>query len=330
MAVDLVERRERSKRRLAELVEHAAVLEETLGGEPLCIYITGSYGREEALVTGDPAADSDLDLFFLYGGDAPELGLPRTTWFRVAGQLIDIADALGFPPFSGDARYLEVHDVRHMLDVLGSPRDDSVNAFTARMLLLMESHPVVNAALYDELVARIVGFYFDDAREHGATFRPTYLLNDVLRFWRTLTLNYEHRRRERFAAAGTDEALLHKARAKTALANFKLGFSRLSTCFSLIVPLASAPTPVTREDVLAMTRQSPVARWEAVPHRLVPELLDLYAWFLEVTGDKDHTATFASAQWRRTAREREHRFGELVFEILRDVAAPEAFRFIVV
>jgi hypothetical protein len=50
--------------------------------------------------------------------------------------------------------------VREMEKVLGSPADDSTNAFTARMLLLLESQPVYGQVLDASLLERIVSFYY--------------------------------------------------------------------------------------------------------------------------------------------------------------------------
>ena len=79
-----------------------------------------------------------------------------------------------------------------MEEVLGSPEDDGLNAFTARMLLLLESRPVYNAERYRRILKAVIGFYYRDFSDHSEHFRPTFLINDILRFWRTLTLNYEH------------------------------------------------------------------------------------------------------------------------------------------
>jgi predicted nucleotidyltransferase len=112
-----------------------------LEGHSLCVYVTGSYGRLEAW------PGSDIDLFFLYDGASEDGRLPWTTFLRLAARLIDATEEMGFPPFSGDGRYLELQYIRDMERVLGSPRDDSLNAFTARMLLLLESQPLSDAAI---------------------------------------------------------------------------------------------------------------------------------------------------------------------------------------
>jgi hypothetical protein len=324
----LHQRREDTAAKLRELVARAKDLEALLAEEPLCIYVTGSYGRLEAVVGGDLDHRSDLDLFFLYGGDDPERDLPQTTWLRLAGRMIELNDELGFPAFSGDAQYLEVHNIARMAVQLGSRDDDSVNAFTARMLLLLESRPVVNAALYDSLMERVIGFYFGDFADHEADFRPTYLLNDILRFWRTLTLNYEFRRRDRMAKAAPAQDKLEAARRKTAEANVKLGFSRLSTCFSMVVPLAMATPPVTSEDVLRLTELSPTQRWESVDDPRIEELLALYQRFL-VASAEDSLAELGSSIGGG-GRTPDQRFGDIVFDLLRDRADEQTLRYVLV
>jgi len=134
--------RDYSRRRLAELDEALTPVRPLLDEHPLCVYATGSYGRLEAF------SGSDVDLFFLYDGSGDSERFPWTGFVRLAACLIDATERMGFPPFSGDGQYLDVLYVGEMERVLGSPKDDSLNAFTARMLLLLESQPLHNAGLY--------------------------------------------------------------------------------------------------------------------------------------------------------------------------------------
>jgi hypothetical protein len=322
-------RREDSRSRLDELRERAKALSPALGDEPLCIYVTGSFGRLEAQIEGGRENASDLDLFFLYDRDDPEAALPPTRWFRLAGQLVDLTEELDFPEFSGDGEYLEVHNVARIAEELGSPTDDSVNAFTARMLLLLESKPVLNEGLYNELIRRVVEFYFADFEKNSQTFRPTFLLNDILRFWRTLTLNYEHKRGEKRRAAARGEAE-RGWEVKSATQNLKLGFSRLSTCFSMVVPLAGLAPPVTLEHVVELCRLTPTERWENVEDDRIAELLDRYDWFLEATGDKGALTAMLTGAAAEAIAGKDKEFGDLVFTILLATAQKETLRYVVV
>ena len=163
-------------------------VDKLLEGHRLCVYATGSYGRLEAW------DGSDIDLFFLYDDAEESERLPWITFTRLSARLVEETEDMGFPPFSGDGRYLEVLYVGEMEQILGSPEDDSQNSFTARMLLLLESQPVYREDVHKALLERIVGFYYRDFDDHADRFLPTFLTNDILRFWRTLTLNYEHHR----------------------------------------------------------------------------------------------------------------------------------------
>lgn len=109
-----------------------------------------------------------------------------------------------------------------MLKALGAPEDDSENLFTARMLLLLEARCVCNCSLFNGVVEKILEHYFRDSRGKG-TFRPLFLLNDLLRYWRTLCLNYELIRDH------PEESWEKK--------NINLKFSRMLTVFGTVLPL---------------------------------------------------------------------------------------------
>ena len=108
--------------------------------------------------------------------------------------LIRAAQELRFPDFSNDGEYLEVHYIDDILNNLGGPRDDFQNHFTARLLLLLESRPLYNESFYENVMKKIIYSYYRDYHDHEDSFSPIFLINDIIRFWRTLCLNYEHRR----------------------------------------------------------------------------------------------------------------------------------------
>jgi putative nucleotidyltransferase DUF294 len=273
-------RREYSLQRLADLGRRLEPVRPLLEPHPLCVYATGSYGRLEAW------DESDIDVFFLYDGADEIERFPFTTFVRLSSRLVEATEEMGFPPFSGGGRYLEVLYVAEMERVLGSPRDDSLNAFTARMLLLLESRPLHDEALYRALLRRIVGFYYRDFPDYAESFRPVFLTNDILRFWRTLTLNYEHHRLKLLELTGDE---LEAKKADSALKNYKLKISRLSTCFSMVAHLGAAPAPVTLERVLELCLMTPGERFDALrlhggaADGLVDDLADIYEEFLSST-----------------------------------------------
>ena len=101
---------------------------------------------------------------------------------------------MSFPKFTNDGKYLEILFADEMLSSLGGRQDDHMNYFTSRMLLLLESHPVLNKDAYYSITKKVIRSYFRDFDYYPDTFRPTFLINDIIRFWKTLCLNYEYDR----------------------------------------------------------------------------------------------------------------------------------------
>lgn len=320
-------RQDYSRRRLDELAAGLDDLKEMLDSAKLCIYATGSYGRLEAW------PGSDIDLFFIYEDTE---AVSYLTFLRLAGRLIETTAEMRFPPFSGDGKYLESLDVNAMERVLGSRDDDSTNAFTARMLLLLESQPISDESRYRRLIERVTAFYFPDHTGHEDDFVPTFLTNDILRFWRTLTLNYEH---DRFTATqGLEGQAAEDARAKSLLKNYKLKFSRLATCFSMVAHLACEPPPVEHERVVELCLMTPMERFETLAGRngtadhLLGQLGVAYESFLATVQQEEAVlmAAFRDREARQQHLSEAVEFGSKIFQILEQLVPEDRMRRLVV
>jgi hypothetical protein len=324
-----VDRIEFSRERIEQLGAKLRPLESLLRDERLCIYATGSYGRLEAW------KDSDIDVFFLYDGHPRTRPFSKLTLIRVSACLIRVTEQMEFPEFSGDGRWLDLHYLERMEEVLGSPEDDGLNAFTARMLLLLESRPVFGAGHYERILRAVVDFYYRDFDDHQENFSPTFLVNDILRFWRTLTLNYEH---DRYELLQLSEKAQAEPKAKLALKNYKLKMSRLATCFSMVLHLASERPPVTATRVLKLCSMTPRARFEALSDSgeeaasCVAKLLSYYDSFLDDVQrpQAELLVDFRDERTRANRLEGASHFGEEIFDLLQLLVPPERFRHLVV
>ncbi len=185
-------------------------------------------------------------------------------------------------------------------------------------------------------MSRIVGFYYRDFEDHADSFLPTFLINDILRFWRTLTLNYEHHRLK--LRALTDDELARK-KAESAVKNFKLKLSRLSTCFSMIVHLASEQPPVSAERVLELCAITPSERFEALrAHEdsaidaLIERISDVYSEFLRSVQRDEHELLddFGDETTRKKAVEEARVYGDLIYELLTRLVKPDRMRCLVI
>jgi predicted nucleotidyltransferase len=168
------------------------------------LVVFGSVAREEM------TSGSDFDWILLVDGQAqPEHAEQR---HAIASEL----NRLGFqkPGRSGVfGCMIGSHDIVHEI----GGEDDTNSNTTRRVLLLLESLPIGNCEAYDRVRRQILkGYLHDDrglTRSSSAIRVPRFLLNDLTRYWRTVTVDFVYKQR---AEAGS----------KWALRNAKLRMSR--------------------------------------------------------------------------------------------------------
>ena len=317
------ERKEWSKAKVKAFIESVSTLPEVTKHPDLCIYVTGSFGRLEA------SSYSDLDLFFIKEGTRAKAQMSYIDKTLMDASLICKCREVNFPEFSGDGEYLEVHYLQSMIENLGGRKDDYENLFTARLLLLLESLPIYNESLYEKVLREITDSYFRDYEDHEQNFRPLFLINDILRFWKTLCLNYEYSRNN----LGTDEARARKSH----LRNLKLKFSRMLTCFSLVIALAVPRDSIEPEECVRLMRERPLERLRSVAvdsnrEELWNKLTEDYSWFLRTTGRPQNEVLdwIGLSANREEAFGRAVRFGDTIYDLLIQVAKPETLRYLVI
>ncbi len=278
-----------------------------------CVYVVGSYARDEATI------HSDLDAF-LVASPAKGKSIPRVMEAHLVSALASAQKDMGLPDFTDGGEFLEVHLSDNMVGNLGHSEDDYKNTFTARMLLLLESKCIFNEAIYHSVIRRVVQNYFKDFHKHSSDFQPTFLMNDILRFWRTLCLNYEHGRQWRVESDAS--------RAKGHLQNYKLKFSRLLTCFSTVALLLSKAPGVEPDDVIGMLKLSPMRRLQMACEHFGSLNGDLeavqqeYAWFLSsLASSKDETRAWIMNEENRVeAFDHASAFCDRIYNIVRTIA----------
>lgn len=223
---DILANHENIQNRIQNSKDFLSEVREAFGNLPggkraeVCVFAAGSLGRFE---TG---RISDLDVFMLSdrnGKQPDERSLSKLEEIELFADLIRLNENLQLPPFSGDGRFLKVHELDDLIKATGDSRDDSENLFTARLLLLLESQALSNEPLYEQALQRVLENYFRDGKGRR-DFQPLFLLNDILRYWRTLCLNYER-----------DRSLAKPWWKK----NLNLKFPRKLTVFSTVLPILS-------------------------------------------------------------------------------------------
>lgn len=320
----LEERRKLTSDRVGQLQEALGkVHADKIVGDAACVYATGSVGR------GEMSARSDLDIFIVRDKSvAPPL--TNLEEIRLKARLIEESRKLGFPDFSEDGEYVKSYDVKEdLIDKLGGREDDYTNVLTARLLLLLESRAILGDGIYGRVIDDLVGRYWKDYPQNSADFLPVFLINDILRFWKTMCLNYEER---------TNDARTGKRR----LLNYKLKYSRLLTCYSAILYLTAQVRErgtVSPEVARGMVATTPTARLEHVaavsPEAAasVKKILESYTKFLATCDDEKKALEekFADNEFKRERFREAKVFGDEVFSLLHLVGErTSVFRYLLV
>ncbi len=143
----------------------------------------GSYARREA------SAESDLDYFvivpnFIQSGKQAETA-SEPAWLQVArsvtGNVVPAAPATG-----GAFEWMESPDT--MLSNIGGDGDSNAK-FTRRMLFLLEGEWLSNEAEFNSVRRQILERYIRPGMADHQLAR--FLLNDIIRYYRTMAVDYE-------------------------------------------------------------------------------------------------------------------------------------------
>ena len=322
--MSIEQRKTFSENRLREVESELKNLETPEKLPKVCVYVCGSYGRKEA------NKSSDLDIFFV-DYDTPSGNKTYNNIDKILfdADLITMLKRLNFPDLSNDGEYLEVHSFQKALNELGGREDDYHNYFTTRLLLLLESSPLLNKDMYKKIIEETIDAYFRDYPGHRDNFRPIFLLNDIMRFWKTLCLNYEYKRNETNLES-EDEKAKHR------LKNFKLKFSRKTICYSMIISLLNKENRIsTKTEIIKLINLSPLERIEWVATKkstkeLYNELIDRYLWFLDEVERPDIKESLLDDEYKVKAFKKGEEFSNCIFRILKDVSDDETIERLVI
>lgn len=197
-----------SARRLAAEQQHA-ISDRLAKSLPLdtSLVASGSLGR------GEVTRGSDVDWILLVDGQAAAGHLDAV--YAIEDALVEIR--LKKP--GRERTFGNLAFSHELLHEIGGERDTNAN-LTRRVLLLLESRAIVQPEPFGRVRRQILKRYLEeDVGWHhvrGKRSIPLFFLNDISRYWRTVTVDYAQKRRVRRSEGW-------------AIRTVKLGFSRKLT-----------------------------------------------------------------------------------------------------
>jgi len=186
---NLLAARELTSRRLAE---RRVSLTDLSHDDDISIVLMGSWGRSEV------TSGSDDDFMMLVKGEVREDVQPLR---KEVETILDRAPGdqgiFGKPVSS-----------RWMIEKIGL-EEDSNNNLSRRMLFLLESVYATHEGIYNDVRNELLDRYLDQSVKHYRP--PRFLLNDVVRYWRTMCVDFAGKER-----AGPEKWGLRNAKLRTA------------------------------------------------------------------------------------------------------------------
>lgn len=143
------------------------------------VVLTGSWGRREV------TSESDDDFLVLIEGTRRADPRPSVE---------AAADVLGARPPGREEMFGTHVWLEDLREKIGRDEDSNAN-LTRRMLLILESVAVGNEAVHGRARRALLAGYLEaNVKDHRP---PRFLLNDLVRYWRTIAVDFESKMRAR-------------------------------------------------------------------------------------------------------------------------------------
>lgn len=233
-------------------------LAQELNGDKFSIATVGSFARREA------SELSDLDFFIIVEGDYKINKKKKET-------ITSTIERLNIRMPSSDGAFNEVECSTDMLSNIGGINDPTVK-LTRRMLFLLEGEWLYNKGLFNRLFNKMINRYVMSKITQHQLCR--FLLNDMIRYYRTICVDFEFKTIENNKSWGDR--------------NIKLLFSRKLLYFSGLLVIAETTQHYyehKRKVLKEYLRMPPIERVENICGIRSDIVINMYDEFLKNLSD---------------------------------------------
>lgn len=147
------------------------------------VVVNGSFARLDA------SAHSDVDFFVLCQGEMSARAAKRVLK-RVKGRVLSAIDKAQLQPPSDNGAFGAIESVSCMLRNVGGMNDPN-DKLTRRMLLMLEGDWLTEPELFASIRQQLISEVYIRTLEEGKLAR--FFLNDVVRYWRTLGVDFAYK-----------------------------------------------------------------------------------------------------------------------------------------
>lgn len=247
----------------------------------IAVVTVGSFARREA------SEQSDLDYFVIVNG-SDELT-------NEVQEVRDICKQSGIkmPSIGGAFDDDSVEYFSNMIRDIGGISDENLK-LTRRLLFLLESEWLYNQELYNELFKEFVNIYVKESITEHQLCR--FLLNDLIRYYRTICVDFEYKTVEDDKPWGDR--------------NIKLLFSRKLLYFSGIITIAETVQhnfEVKRELLDLYLKSTPIERIKKICGAQCHKAIKMYDGFLDDMAKNEIREMLASTTAERNGQPTEFR-----------------------
>jgi len=262
MSLDMINKSKKYSTEIVKKIKYE--LSKQIKNDDICIVTTGSYARDEA------SEESDMDYYVIVKNGEYDLKYEEKEMITNIVNKYVVKKSGDTGTFGDNA----IEKLEDMLKNIGGSEDTNIK-ITRRMLFLLESKPLYNDTMYDMIMDRLINIYVKNIKKEQIA---RFLLNDIIRYYRTITVDFEFKTSEVGKSWG--------------LRNIKLTYSRKLIYFAGILCVAKTQDLEKDEKVALLKdlfKKTPLERINSIinDENNKKDIFQYYNDFLEQISKKD-------------------------------------------